>query len=175
MNRPVPRSPQAGPSGERVALGHVTGVFGVQGWIKLSSYTRPADSLLDYPRWIIRDQSWKVVEGRMHGQSLVARLDGLQDRDAAMGLRGAEIKVERAELPPPDDGEIYWADLIGCEVLNGAGVSLGTVRSLYENGAQDVLVVQGDRQRLIPFVGGPIVQTVDLAARKIVVDWQPEY
>lgn len=168
MSNPVPGC-------GRVALGHVTGVFGVQGWIKLSSYTRPAGSLLEYPRWVIRDKSWKVAEGRMHGVSLVARLEGLDDRDAAMKLRGAEIEVERAELPPAKPGEIYWADLIGCEVLSESGVSLGTVRSLYENGAQDVLVVQNERQRLIPFVTGPIVQVVDLAARKIVVDWQPEY
>ncbi|MBI3171480.1 MAG: ribosome maturation factor RimM [Hydrocarboniphaga effusa] len=168
MSNPVPGN-------GRVALGHVTGVFGVQGWIKLSSYTRPEDGLLEYPRWVIRDKSWQVAEGRTHGASLVARLEGLQDRDAAMKLRGAEIEVERAELPPAKPGEIYWADLIGCEVVSGSGVLLGTVRSLYGNGAQDVLVVQGERQRLIPFVSGPIVQTVDLAARKIVVDWQPEY
>lgn len=159
----------------RVALGHVTGVFGVQGWIKLKSYTRPADDLLEYPRWVIRDKSWKVVESRMHGSSLVARLEGLDDRDAAMKLRGAEIEVERSELPAANPGEVYWADLIGCEVLSESGISLGTVSGLYGNGAQDVLVVQGNRERLIPFVSGPIVQTVDLAARKIVVDWQPEY
>lgn len=166
---------QDGRAGTRVALGHVAGVFGVQGWIKLSSYTRPATDLLDYPRWVIRDRPWTVAEGRMHGASLVARLDGLDDRDAAMKLRGAEIEVERAELPPAGPGEIYWADLIGCEVVSSSGVLLGTVRSLYENGAQDVLVVQNERQRLIPFVMGPIVQSVDLAARKVVVDWQPDY
>ena len=159
----------------RVALGQVTGVFGVQGWIKLTSHTRPAEALLDYPRWVIRDKPWKVADGRLHGQSLVARLDGLQDRDEAMKLRGAEIEVERAELPPAKPGEIYWADLIGCEVVSGSDVALGTVRSLYENGAQDVLVVEGERQRLIPFVMGPIVQSVDLAAKRIVVDWEPDY
>ena len=175
MSSPVANNTQGAPIEGRVALGHVTGVFGVQGWIKLASYTRPASDLLEYPRWVIRDKSWKVSEARMHGSSLVARLEGLDDRDVAMSLRGAEIEVERAELPPAKPGEVYWADLIGCEVVSGSGVSLGTVSGLYGNGAQDVLVVQGDRQRLIPFVIGPIVQTVDLAAKKIVVDWQPEY
>lgn len=159
----------------RVALGHVTGVFGVRGWIKLSSYTRPADAILDYPKWVIADRSWKVAEGRLHGTAVVARLKGLDDRDAAAALRGSAIEVEREAMPEPAPGQYYWADLVGCRVESESGKPLGIVESLFSNGAQDVLVVNGDRERLIPFVAGPIVKTINLETQTIVVDWEPEY
>jgi 16S rRNA processing protein RimM len=159
----------------RVALGHVSGVFGVLGWIKLTSYTRPADAILEYPKWVIGERSWKVMEGRLHGTSVVARLKGLDDRDEAAALQGSTIEVEREAMPKPELGQYYWADLVGCQVESESGKPLGRVESLFSNGAQDVLVVKGDRERLIPFVAGPIVKTIDLETQKIVVDWEPEY
>ncbi|MCI0750172.1 MAG: ribosome maturation factor RimM [Nevskiales bacterium] len=159
----------------RVILGEVTGVFGVRGWIKLRSHTRPAEGLLDYPHWVIRERRWTVAEGRLHGHSLVARLEGLEGREAAAALMQAAIEVERSELPPAGPDRYYWADLIGCQVVNESGTVLGTVQSLVENGAQDVMVVRGDRERLIPFVAGPIVKSVRLEQRTIAVDWEPEY
>lgn len=159
----------------RVALGQVTGVFGVRGWIRLVSYTRPHEGILDYPRWTIAGREWELAEGRHHGDSMVARLEGLDDRDAAMRLRGEAIEVARERLPDPGPGMHYWADLIGFEVVSEGGAVLGTVESVFENGAQDVMVVQGERERLIPFVAGPIVKQVDAQGRRIVVDWEPGY
>lgn len=159
----------------RVTLGQVTGVFGVRGWIKLASYTRPLENILDYPRWIIGGREWPLVEGRHHGDGVVARLQGLDDRDAAMRLRGEAIEVAREQLPDPGPGTYYWADLVGCEVVNEGGAVLGTVESVFENGAQDVMVVRGERERLIPFVFGPIVKQVDAPGRRIVVDWEPDF
>ncbi|HKY92810.1 MAG TPA: ribosome maturation factor RimM [Nevskiaceae bacterium] len=168
----------------RLTLGRVAGVFGVRGWIKVLSHTRPIDNLLDYsPWWIAGREGFeaKLIEGRVHGRGLVARITGptgepIDDRDVAAALIGADIEVDRARLPEPPAGEYYWADLEGLAVRNMEGVTLGVVDGLTSNGAQDVLVVKQDRvQRLIPFVQGPIVKSVDLPGRSIVVDWQPDY
>ena len=158
----------------RVTLGRVTGVFGVKGWVKVWSYTDPPGGILDYPRWRIGERVWEVGEGRIHGEAVVARLEGLDDRDAAMALQGASIEVERSELPKAKRGEFYWADVLGGDVVSTSGALLGTLDSLTSNGAQDVMVVAGERERLIPVVP-EIVRSVDVKARRIVVEWEPEY
>lgn len=169
----------------RVTLGRVAGVFGVRGWVKLHSYTRPIDNLLDYPRWTLlqngRESEVTLLEGQQQNQVLIAQIataDGqaITDRDVAASLIGAEILVDRAELPEPAEGEYYWVDLVGCRVRNEDGIELGQVDSLTSNGAQDVLVLKdGDVERMIPFVKGPIIKSVSLGERLIVADWQPDY
>lgn len=172
----------------RLTLGRVAGVYGVKGWVKLHSFTRPIENLLEYRdvRIVRGDDATdgfeaELVEGRIHGGSLVARLTGpdgrvIEDRDVAAAMIGSEIQVDRSRLPEPGEGEFYWADLVGLAVRNEQGVALGTVESLTHNGAQDVLVVQdGETQRLIPFVHGPIIRSVSLEANEIVADWQPDY
>ena len=160
---------------DRVELGRVDGAFGVQGWIRLTSYTRPPEGIFAYRGWRIGDEPREVLEGRRQGNSLVARLAGLSGREAAAALRGAAIEVDRAELPKAPAGTYYWADLLGCVVANEQGVKLGKLQSLFSTGAQDVMVVRGDRERLIPFVSGPIVKAVDLGKREITVDWGEEF
>lgn len=174
--------------GGQVTLGRVAGVFGIRGWVKVQSFTRPAENLLEYPDWWLersRPLAVKVLEGRAHGGGLVARLgreDGtpIEDRDEAAALIGAEVQVPRAAMPEPEDGEVYWADLVGCEVVNEQALRLGVIESLTSNGAQDVLVVvdavDGEPvRRLIPFVRGPVIKRVDVEARRVVADWQPDY
>lgn len=158
----------------RVTLGRVTGVFGVQGWVKVWSYTDPPDGILEYPRWRIGDRLWDVDDGRRHGEAVVAKLKGLDDRDAAMALRESSIEVERSELPKTKRREFYWADVLGGEVVSTTGAKLGTLTGLTHNGAQDVMVVAGERERLIPAVP-EIVQSVDRETKQIVVEWEPEY
>jgi 16S rRNA processing protein RimM len=171
-------------SEHRVALGRVAGVYGIRGWVKLHSYTRPIENLLDYPRWwLVTAQPYeaRVIECRPHGQGLVAQLSDaagapIEDRDIAAALVGAEIQVERSELPQPEPGSYYWDDLVGLEVLSDQGEALGRVVAVIDNGAQDVLVLRdGERERLIPFVVGPIIHSVDLAGGRIVADWAPDY
>lgn len=168
----------------RVVLGHVSGLFGVKGWVKVYSYTRPASNLLEYPEWLVgRPQSWRpfrVIEAREQGKTLVAHLadaEGrpISDREDAAALIDAEIAVARADLPDPEPGAYYWVDLVGLEVVARDGAVLGTVRAMMETGANDVLVVQGERERLIPFVMGAIVDRVDLEAGRIEVDWDPDF
>jgi 16S rRNA processing protein RimM len=168
----------------RVTLGRVAGVHGVRGGIKVYSLTRPIENILNYRRWWITHGAGfeaRVLESEVHARSLVAKITGpdgepITDRDVAVSLMGAEIQVDRAELPKLKSGEYYWMDLIGLKVENVEGVALGQVEEMTSNGAQDVMILRdGDRQRLIPFVKTYIVKKVDLEAGRIVCEWQPDF
>src|SRR5258706_4152468 len=128
----------------RVLVGAISGVFGVAGQVKLRSFTEPPENLLRYRPWIlVRDAGEKVIEqpvGRLHGKALVATIPGCTDRDLAAGLIGSEIWIERTQLPRPQQGQYYWSDLEGLEVVTVAEVVLGTVSHLFSTGANDVLV-----------------------------------
>lgn len=150
-------------------------MVGVRGWVRIESYTRPIENILEHPVWMIAGRDRVLEEGRRQGRGLAAKLRGVDDRDAAAALIGEEIRVARAALPPPPEGQYYWADLIGLEVVCASGERLGTVERVFDNGAQDVLVVRGEREHWIPFVPGARVKSVDLNAGKIVVDWAPDY
>jgi len=162
-----------------VTLGRISGVYGVRGWVKVHSYTEPRDNVVGFARWTLRwrdgERAVEVEEGRAHGSNVVAKLRGVDDRDAARELVGADIEVERAALPECEPGEYYWADLEGLEVVTPAGERLGTVDHLVATGGHDVLVLAGQPQRLIPFVHGTVIRGVDLGKGVIVADWSPEF
>lgn len=168
----------SGPRRQLLAMGRIGAPYGVRGWLKVHSYTNPPENLLRYsPWWIRRREGWtafRVTDGRRHGKALVAQIDGYEDREAARVLVGAEVAVERDYLEPPGEGQYYWADLVGVAVFNREGVRLGEVDHLIDNGAQDVLVLRGERERLIPFVPGYYVLEVDLGQGRIVVDWDKD-
>ena len=172
---------QGGPARDRnVLIGRIVGLFGVDGWVKVESYTEPRQRIFSYrPWWLKRAEATIEVDGargRAHGKGIVAALPGVADRDAATGLIGAEIWIPRSALPKPKRGEYYWADLEGLDVVTGEGVPLGKVSHLFSTGANDVLVVSdGRRERLIPFVLERFVKQVDLDSARIVVDWDPEF
>ncbi len=155
-------------------MGRVAAPYAIKGWIKLQTFTEDLDGLLDYPVWRLgKNGNWReyrLLDGKVHGQFLLASLDGVDDRDASEALQGMEVAVLREEMPEADEGEYYWDELVGLEVLNIQGESLGRVVGLLETGAHDVLQVQGERLRLIPFVEA-YIDCVDVAAGKIVVDW----
>lgn len=182
----------SGDSSSLIELGVVGAPFGVRGWVKLRSFTDPPDRLLQHRSVQLRvGGSWvayKIEASGRSGGQLTAKLSGVNDRDQAVGLRGAQIGVPRAELPPRDDKDFYRADLIGCEVLNLAGRYLGTVRHFVETPAQVLMVVRGGRaahgEKVPP--GGmeppgeieywvPAVpqhlRRVDLTTRRVIVDW----
>lgn len=164
---------------QRVILGKVGGLYGVRGWVKLWSFTDPVENLLDYREVELgREGAWRVArlaEGRRQGQALVARFEGCADRDDAALLVGAELAVMRDRLPAPAAGEYYWADLVGLKVVTTEGVELGRVDHMMATGANDVMVVKGERERLLPFLPGRFVHEVDLAGGRIVVDWDPDF
>lgn len=163
-----------------VVLGQVVGVFGVRGWVKIRSETQPRENILQYQPWYLHQQGqWlnrRVSASQQQNKGLIVQFEGIHDRDIAAGLVGCEIGVPRSQLPPPDEGEYYWADLVGLQVRNTQGEDLGKVTGLLETGANDVLVVRDEAQEhLIPYVKGYYVLAVDLAAGYIEVDWQRDY
>ncbi len=164
-------------SGRMVVVGEVAGVYGVSGWVRVKSYTEPADALLGYRAWELADgDGWRdagLQAARQHGKGLIAKFSGVGDRDAAAAELGKAIAVRREALAPTDADEYYWCDLEGLSVATTRGEALGTVAYLIETGANDVLVVQdGDGETLVPFVPGVTVTAVDLDAKRIVVDWE---
>ena len=159
-------------------MGRIAAPFGVKGWVKIQPFTETPGSLSNYREWWLgRHDSWDtcVIEGAQEqGQYLVAKLAGCDDRDAAALMNGTMVGVDRSELPPPAAGEYYWTDLVGLEVRNTDGVVLGRVGHMMETGANDVLVVEGDRERLIPFVG-EVIRSVDISAGVLTVEWGVDY
>ena len=169
------------PSGQKsLLLGRIHGAFGVRGELKLESFTDPVRGILRYQPWTLRrpDGSENSIEGatgRETPKGLVATLPGIEDRDAAEALRGAELWVPRSVLPPPAPGEYYWVDLEGLRVVNVEGVDFGTVSHLLSTGANDVLVARGDRERLIPFLEPDYIRSVDFDAGVVTVDWDADF
>ena len=204
---------------EIVLLGHINGVFGVKGWLKVFSDTEPRENIVRYKIWKIgegdkrgspvvnnspgvvkapENRKWrdiKLLEGKRHGKNVIVRLEGVETRDQAAELVGSLVAVEKNELPELPSGEYYWSDLIGLSVVSTSGPVLGKVERLMETGANDVLVVsaqdsgtdngdvessgenlaQNSAEILIPWVLDHFVLEVDLAARRILVDWQEDY
>ncbi len=165
-------------TGKLVTLGRISGVFGVKGWVKVHSFTEPRDNIVGFGVWTLRHRgavsAMELEDGRGHGGNVVAKLRGVDDRDRARELVGADICVARASLPECGPGEYYWTDLEGLEVRTPGGESLGVVDHLVATGANDVLVLAGEPQRMIPFVIGEVIRRVDLDAGLIVADWSPE-
>lgn len=192
MNPVVAPAPVAVPwPDDAIEVGRVLGAWGVKGWIKVQPYAEQPQVLLRSRQWFLdagdasptaseRRQLVDVTAAKSHGDGVVASLAQCADRTGAEALRGARIFVSRNAFPAAAVDEYYWVDLIGSQVINRQGEVLGTVRELLDTGAHSVLVVVADpavdaaAERLIPFVAAYIDQ-VDLAARRIVVDWGLDY
>jgi len=204
-----------------VVMGRIGAPFGVQGWVRVQTYSSDPDTLLDYERWWIRrapaagvkpgagpaaatmqrpgarrvatavarsskpalaGSEWReveVIEAQGHGSGLIAQLDGIDDRDQAAQANGIEIGLLRDDLPPPEEDEFYWEDLIGLDAVDPSGVKFGVISGLLEAGAHDVLVIDTPGltaagkplQVLVPFVERHVGE-VDLAKKQVVVDWE---
>lgn len=159
-----------------VFLGRIVGIFGVKGWIKVFSYTKPRETIIEYGNWLLkRGEAWRAVtieEGKLHGKLVVAKLANIENRDTAIELVDSDITVLREELPKTQEDEYYWTDLEGLRVFHRDGHLLGRVTHLLATGANDVLVVKGDLEHLIPFVMGKVILDVDLVKGMISVDWE---
>jgi 16S rRNA processing protein RimM len=161
-----------------VVLGEISGVFGVKGWLKIRSYTRPEDQILAYREILVGNVnewlSFKVSEVSGSNKALRISLASILSRDGAEQLVGKKLAVERKSLKNVQKGEYYWLDLIGLKVFNLNGEDLGVISTLYETGANDVLEVRGDKISLIPYVSDVYIKSVDLTNRKMIVDWDKE-
>lgn len=163
-----------------IHLGRICGVHGVKGWLKVFSFTRPLEGILDYPYWIISTagQNTRTIEiddARKQGRGLQVKLAGIDSRTDAEHLIGFDIHVERSQLPAVKEGECYWIDLIGLSVQTEQGVLLGKISQIMETGANDVLVVHGERERLIPYVHGHFIKAIDLERGMMTVDWDADF
>jgi 16S rRNA processing protein RimM len=162
-----------------IKIGVISGLFGVNGWLKIFSFTEPKENILNYKQWLIvksgDEKTVSLNQGRLHGKTIIAQLENINDREQAAGLLGYEAYISRDQLPELPDGEFYWSDLIGLHVENLTGVGLGTVDSLFETGANDVLVVKGKREHAIPFIQGQVIKSIDLTEHKLVVDWDEDF
>ena len=159
-------------------MGRISAPFGVRGWIRVQPLTAATRNLLEYQTWWVgREGDWRefaVIEGKVQGRAVVAKLEGSDDRGAAALFRGKAVAVPRAALPRAQSGEYYWADLIGLRVVNAAAQDFGRVTRILQTGANDVLVVEGERERLIPFIA-EVIRDVDLGSGVIRVEWGADY
>ena len=154
--------------------------------MKIFSNTQPKENILTYSPWYLKRngqwQEFELLSGKSHGKGVIAQLAGCTDRDIASGLIGSEIAIKREQLAAPASGEYYWSDLIGLLVKNLEDIELGTITSMLETGANDVIVVRGEkdakgkrRERLIPFVTEEVVHEVNLEEGFMTVDWEEEF
>ena len=155
-------------------MGRVTGSYGILGWVRVMPYGDDRAGLTDHATWWVGGSEYRVEDAKVHGASVVAKLAGVDVREAALKLKGAEISVPREAFAAPAEGQYYFADLVGLDVVNASGVRLGQVAALSSNGAHDVMELNGDRQRLLPWIP-QVVKKVDLAARRIDVDWEADW
>jgi 16S rRNA processing protein RimM len=163
---------------DAVCVGHILGAQGIKGEVRVFSNTEPRGNIVGYSPWQLEvDGQLKSVgvSGRTQGKNVIANIAGVDDRDQATALIGCKIFILSKQLPPLEIDEYYWSDLIGLEVKSMQAEALGTVDSMIETGASDVMIVKGDRERLIPFVMKDIVQEIDLEHNQMLVEWQAEY
>jgi 16S rRNA processing protein RimM len=172
-----PEIPQAASEdgADAVVIGRIGSAYGVAGAMHVTSYTEPPENILRYRPWLLDDgkgyREVKVFGAKEHGNGFVARIEGILDRDQAQALAGSLIAVARSSLPALEpQEEFYWRDLVGLRVVDDAGTTLGTVVRMLDVGAHDVLVIDGEREILIPF-RAEFVLDVNLAERRILVQW----
>lgn len=169
-------------SSDYIHLGEISGVFGVKGWVKIFSHTTPRKNIVNYKIWQLASRSHndsykpiKILNGRQQGKGVVAQLNGVTDPDQARQFIGTQIYINKHQLARLNKGEYYWSDLEGLTVITTTGINLGKVAWLFETGNNDVLVVEGERERYIPYIAADVVISVDLEASEMMVDWDPEF
>lgn len=173
------RSEQIEKESTWLKLGNISGVFGVKGWLKVYTNTDKKENILSYQPWYIeRNKVRKEVKlkaGKPHGKTIIVQLEGVDDRNEAELWVGADIYMKSDQLPELGKDEYYWSDLIGLKVVSIDGDDFGVIDHLLETGANDVIVVKGDRERLIPYVTGQVVKSVDLKEQQMIVDWSADF
>jgi 16S rRNA processing protein RimM len=166
------------PAERIVVLGRIAGTFGVQGWVKINSYTDPPDNLLDYEELLIGGPGrWTKVEleaGRVTGKGVLGKLKGLETPEDARTRVGEELGVRRSDMPPPAPGEYYWSDLEGLDAESTNGERLGRVDHFRSTPAGTMIVIRGERELWVPFVKDRVAK-VDLAGGRIVLDWSADW
>ena len=164
---------------ERILLGRIVGASGLQGWLKVHSDTRPRAAIGNYKRWQLgKNSDWhtlSVDEVKCQGKRILGKLADCDSREAAEALIGFDIAIAAEQLDSPAEGQFYWVDLQGLEVIDERGESFGMIARVIDTGANDVIVVKGDRERMIPWVMGDVILAVDLKVGTVTVDWDADF
>ncbi len=167
---------------EMIILGKITGIFGIKGWLKLYSNTRPIENICQYKTlWLqaAQNHDWQPYTAeaiKPHAKTIIAKLASIDSPETAQLLLGSLVAIPRTDLPTLEDNEYYWRDLIGCHITNLQNISLGIVDHLLETGANDVLVVKdAHKERLIPFIQGTTIIEIDIGKKHITVDWDEDF
>lgn len=169
---------------ETLIVGKIGAPYGVKGWVKINAYTEQLSGIFDYSPWYLGSdgKEYQVDQWKTHNKGLVAKLVGIDDRDQAEMVKNLDIAISAEQLPALADGEYYWRELIGMEVVNNQGYRLGTVKELFETGANDVMLVQanhndafGQKERLIPYLPEQVIVEVNKDDNSIKVDWDPAF
>lgn len=162
-----------------VIVGKITGVHGIRGWLKLISYTSNPEDLFDYKPWALqlKKQHFSATpEGyKSFGKGFLVKIHGYDTPELAKTLVNAHIVIERSQLPELPDEQHYWVDLIGFSVTTTLGVELGKISYFFETGANDVFVVKGKKEHLIPYVPEQIIKHIDHVKKSMIVDWDPDF
>ena len=163
---------------KKLLVGKINGFFGLQGWVKVFSYTNPRTNILNYSPWSIKVdgsfQSIDISNGREQSKTIVAHIKGIDNREDSQKFIGQDIYINKEQLPELTQGEYYWHELIGFDVINKDEERLGTVDYFVETGANDVLVVKGKKEYWIPYIE-PFLVSIDSKNNKILVDWDKDF
>lgn len=171
---------------DKLIVGKIGSPHGVQGWVKINSFTQEKNNIFDYSPWLLssgagNEKLIEVDQWRVHSSSLVAKLKGIDDRNSADLIKNANISIQTSQLPELEDG-YYWKDLLGMQVKTESGYDMGLVKDMFETGANDVMLVKanvndafGQKERLIPFLFDNVVIEVNRQSNTILVDWDPAF
>ena len=166
------------PQDTKIELGRISGLHGVKGWVKVFSYTKPRAEILNYSAWTVCQKGtsriFHLLSGKEQGKNILAQLKGIQTREEAALLVESKIEVEFSQLKPLKKGQYYFSQLVGLEVVNLRGCNFGVIEDLIQTGSNDVLVVKGSNEILIPYIASQVIKDVDLENKKMLVDWDLE-
>jgi 16S rRNA processing protein RimM len=168
---------------DTLIVGKIGAPYGVKGWVKINSYTDESTGIFDYAPWKLSDgKTYQVEQWRYSGKALVAKIDGIETRDDAERIKNCDVSISAEQLPALEGDDFYWRDLIGMQVETLEGYGLGTVKEMFETGANDVMLVKarsndafGQKERMLPFVRESVIKSVDMQAKTITVDWDPGF
>ncbi len=173
------------PSNDYITLGKISGVHGIKGWVKVFSHTSPREQITEYEKWFLkgRGNDWKpikLIDGKKQGKNIIALLENTHYREQAEALVGSEIAIHKDQLKELSKGEYYWRDLIGLSVETIEGERLGEIDWLFDTGSNDVFIVKDtdgieDKERMLPYIMGDVIQSIDLDKSLMIVDWDPEF
>jgi 16S rRNA processing protein RimM len=162
---------------EKILIGKFGAPHGIKGAISIHSWTDPPDKIFSYHLWYIcQDDTWKTLKTSLssRGKKLIATLEKVQDRDTAQTYTNTDIYIDKNQLPKLSSGQYYWSELAGLKVMTSCKSNLGKVAYVFNTGANDILAVQGERERLLPFISDTIVN-VDMLNKTILVNWDPDF